>query len=240
MKGCLFAIYLLVLFFLIIYLFKDLSAGKSIHPLITISFILYSLGMIPFFSYFHKREKKQNEEMKKKNEETFKNIQKLLNNDDFNSDECYISKDYSSFIELDEKNRKILIGGKQNNTKDINFRVIKAKEVIGVELIDNGKGLLSSSGNTNTLGMAAIGGLLFGGAGAIVGAISGSNSNSVVTEISLRIALDDIKTPYIGINFINKTVSRNSESHRQIYSIAEKWYGMVNILVNREKKKHEI
>ena len=86
--------------------------------------------------------------------------------------------------------------------------------------------------------MAAVGGLLFGGAGAIVGAISGSNAESRITEISLRVALDNIKTPYIGVNFMSGgvVVGKGSNEHSQILKIAERWYGIINVIIEREKR----
>ena len=134
---------------------------------------------------------------------------------------------------------KFIIGG-SDNTGKVDHKIISAKEIIGIELTENGKGLLSSSVNKNTLGMAAVGGLLFGGAGAIVGAISGSNAKSRVTEISLRIAIDNIKTPYVGINFVSSIIGKGSDENNQILKIAEKWYGIVSIIIEREKRANNV
>lgn len=161
---------------------------------------------------------------------TLKNIQ------NFKISDSYITENDSAFIAVDEKNRKIIVGEIEKFTGRVIYDIVEAKLILGVEVTENGKGLLSTSANTNTLGMAAVGGLLFGGAGAIVGAISGSNTKSIIKEISLRIAKDDIKKPYVGINFLPSVVSKGSDENTYFLKIAEKWYGILNILLNREKK----
>jgi len=153
----------------------------------------------------------------------------------FSADESFITSNKLAFIAVNETERKILIGGADNDTGKIDYQIIGASEIMGIELTENGRGLLSSSVNKNTLGMAAVGGLLFGGAGAVVGAISGSKTKSVITEISLRIALDNIKTPYIGINFVSDKVGKGTEENSQLLTIAERWYGIIDIIINREK-----
>ena len=159
----------------------------------------------------------------------------LQSTQNFTADESYIAGNLA-FIAVDENNRKILMGGLGDGTgKLVDYKIVEAGGIIGVELTEDGKGLFSSSVNTNTLGMAAIGGLLFGGAGAVVGAISGSNAKSEITEIGLRIALD-IKTPYVRLNFISGVVGKGSNEHRQLLKVAQRWYGIVNIIFEREKK----
>lgn len=184
----------------------------------------------------------QGEEMSKIAKKELDNI--LHDTPNFTATESYITNDLSftfAFIAVDENEHKIIIGGSKNNKGNIDYKIIGANEIMGVELTVNGKGLLSSSVNKNILGMAAVGGLLFGGAGAIVGAISGSKAKSKITEISLRIALDNIKTPYIGINFISAvatTISEGSNEYHQILQIAQKWYGIINIIIEREKRRN--
>ncbi len=171
-------------------------------------------------------------------DEAEKNIEILFNNNpDFKADFKYISYDKKAFIAVEENSRRILIGGRSLFTGKLDYKIIRASEMLGVELTENGIGLLSSSKNINTLGMAALGGVLFGGAGAVVGAISGSDTKSRITEVGLRIALDNIKTPYIAINFATEVVGKGSNTHMRYLKTAERWYGIVNILIEREKRK---
>lgn len=70
-------------------------------------------------------------------------------------------------------------------------RVFKFSELDSVELVEDGE-VVSKSG----LGRAVAGGLLFGGAGAIVGGITGKKDKSMVNNISLRI---NFNNPWIKI-----------------------------------------
>lgn len=198
------------------------------------------MGSLVFFGISFAVFKNSFEEAKKNLENQAKaglSIAKLLENlPAFTATDSFRTDNKSAFIAVDEKRRKIALGGIEPISGSISHRVIQIKEILGVEITENGKGLLSSSATKNSLGMAAVGGLLFGGAGAIVGAVSGSNTKAKITEVSLKIAIDDIKTPYAGINFISETLDEQSDKHRQILATADKWFGIVNILIEREKK----
>ncbi len=84
--------------------------------------------------------------------------------------------------------------------------------------------------------MAAVGGLLFGGAGAVVGAISGSNSKSKTSAINLILCIDNLKEPYVAMNFLPNMTQTGSEEYKKYFDIAQKWYGITSILIEREKK----
>jgi hypothetical protein len=154
---------------------------------------------------------------------------------EFSMTASYVTDNHKAFIAVDEERKTFVIGGVDEDT--VNYKIISTKDILGVEITESGKGLLSSSDNINTLGMAAAGGLLFGGAGAVVGALSGSNTKSRTTEISLRIAIDNIKIPYVGINFLTEVVGKGSNAYQQALENAEKWFGIVKILLAREKKE---
>jgi len=67
--------------------------------------------------------------------------------------------------------------------------IVNIKDVRGFELIEDGK-------NVANIGGAVVGGLLFGGVGAIVG---GSAHNKKITKMDLVLKIDDFKKPYINI-----------------------------------------
>ncbi|MDP8269148.1 MAG: hypothetical protein P9L97_10500 [Candidatus Tenebribacter davisii] len=139
------------------------------------------------------------------------------------------------FIGFDETNRKVIIGGYNDKTKKVDYHLIFVRDILSLEIIENGKGLLSTSSNKNILGLAAIGGIMFGGAGAVVGAITGSVAGSKINEISIKIFINDIDKPYVGINLLEKSVSKGSDKYNEVLELANNVYGMINVLIEREK-----
>ena len=242
MAGCLLVPLLFILLFFVWVIITSVTSSPVVGFIITIGFLV---GIVVFEMTKQKNIKLEN----KNNEEKLKNIVTSLEKtiDGFSFDEKEIFGDLKSFISVDEQRRKLLIGGSKqatsnlvNSEGDVEWKIIDICKVLNLEIIDNNSGVLAASQTADTLGMAAAGGILFGGAGAVVGAIAGSgNKNSEVSEIILRLSMNDIKMPYIGMNFLASKTLKNSESYKNALSTAEKWFGILSILINREKNKEK-
>ena len=78
--------------------------------------------------------------------------------------------------------------------------------ISGYEIVEDGTSITSGG-----LGRAAIGGLAFGGAGAIVGAITGKKSSKgIVNTLKIKINLTDLDTPVLYVNLITKKTKKSS------------------------------
>lgn len=100
--------------------------------------------------------------------------------------------------------------------------VIKASDILSVSLSEDGKNILQGSGSelSGTLTSAALGGLAFGGAGAVVGALAGQQK-SVTSEISLVLQTRNIESPYIKFNFLgDKFVQKGSPEYASALEVA--------------------
>ena len=102
------------------------------------------------------------------------------------------------------------------------------QKIKNIEVCENGKGLFNTSNDRNSsLASAAIGGLLFGGAGAIVGAVAGQNQ-SKINDVSISFHMDDFKTPYVRFNFIGlQSVGKGSSQHQKAIEQAQNTYGRI-------------
>ena len=85
-------------------------------------------------------------------------------------------------------------------------KIINIREVIGFEVITNEKPAANFS---------SVAGLLFGGAGAIVG---GPKSREQITKMSFLFRINDFKHPKIEIPIIASTVKKGSFEHLGITS----------------------
>lgn len=212
--------------------------AAAVQPVLGLVFLI----IYYFFYYLNSKDVERDKLYKIQKIEEIKitninKVQRYLNNlESFHNDESYINVDNFSFLTVDEKSRLIAIGKFYTENENFEYVVISAKNVLKVEVTEGGKGLLSSSSNANALGMAAIGGLLFGGAGAVVGAISGSDNNAVISSVCIRISIDDIKNPYVDINFLSTSTGRGTDDHKIAISAAEKWFCIISILIDRERR----
>lgn len=139
------------------------------------------------------------------------------------------------FLAIDDAQLKIMVGqncSPESLVENIKFNsmIISADKILGVQVLEDGKNVTNTG---DTLGMAAIGGVMFGGAGAIVGAIASKQDKSKVSNISLVIAIDDLTTPFVNFSFLEMEVDKNSEQYKTAYSQANKWMAMINVLVSR-------
>lgn len=105
------------------------------------------------------------------------------------------------YLELDEFQRKINIpdldAGIINDS--IRDQIFDYSEIVDFKIIENGNVKLEG----NSLIKAAIGGVVFGGAGAIVGALHGSKKTiEKCTELSIKIVLKNMSCPNLYIKFI--------------------------------------
>jgi len=154
----------------------------------------------------------------------------------FNKDIVYISIKNSFFIVIDDFNRSIAIGSIGDNFS-LSHKIINSRNILSVDFLIDGKELSTSSSNSGVLGAAAVGGILFGVAGAVTGAIYASgNKNHRVNEVILRILLDDISCPYIYVNFLENKASAGTPEYNSFVDIAEQFYNIISIFIKRNNK----
>ena len=109
--------------------------------------------------------------------------------------------EHSSFIlAIDDENNNIFY-----STGLFKKKQIKYADIISVELIENNS-VISSKSTVRTVGGAIAGGILLGGAGAIVGGLSGdSKQKRKVSLVAIKIKIRDINNPSLTINCFDAT-----------------------------------
>ncbi|MGL5382104.1 MAG: SHOCT domain-containing protein [Culicoidibacterales bacterium] len=94
-------------------------------------------------------------------------------------------------------------------------KVYELENVRSYELMDNNT-VLSSGG----FGSAVVGGAVFGGAGAVTGAIIGKK-NKNMSHLKIKLFLNDIDNPVIYISISDKPVAKNSSAYDKQLKIAD-------------------
>lgn len=117
--------------------------------------------------------------------------------------------------------------------------VYKFKELISYELVDDGETTYSS----NT-GKALVGGLLFGAAGAVVGAASKKKVKTTCKDMHIDLNINVIKSPMQVLQIINDAeISRDSELYKQNLAFAKNVMAMLayikeNAEISEPEKTH--
>jgi len=141
-------------------------------------------------------------------------------------------------IAYDEIQRKICFF---KNT--YNFRVFDCQDILSAEIIENGETITRTETKTEgRLGRAIVGGVLFGGAGAVVGGLTGkSNSNSIsvnyITQIDLKIIVKDTNNPVHIIRFLQTATGKQSYLYKNAIEKAMKCHAIINVLISQANEK---
>ena len=140
-------------------------------------------------------------ELREKNKKLLENLK------DFNATKKY-SDDYGLLIAIDDNTNKIAI--KLNGEKKIT--TYRYNNILSCEIIEDGVSIYKKS-TTRTVGGAVLGGVIAGGAGAIVGGLSGKQSKEKeYKKIQLKLLIKDTQNPNIFLTFFDyKKVDPNAD-----------------------------
>ncbi|CAB3696995.1 hypothetical protein LMG26690_02421 [Achromobacter animicus] len=115
----------------------------------------------------------------------------------------------------------------------INAEVFDISEVLGAELYIDGECETSTSRSSQIAG-AAVGGLLLGGVGLIVGGLSGKKkTNRKVSSIEVRVVVNDTNNPLHDVPLLQRETSRNSPEAKRIIEEARLFHAQLDVLIKR-------
>lgn len=136
-------------------------------------------------------------------------------------------------IAVDDINQKFCV-------IDTEIRVFSYKDIVGVELFEDGVQLTKTSRGSQ-LGGAILGGVLAGGVGAVIGGLSGktTTTNELVKSISLRVILNDTNKPFFIGYFLkeNEEINKNSNQYEEALKLANHWFSLISVLIKQADEK---
>lgn len=165
---------------------------------------------------------------KKKREQQIEMEENLLRDEGFNVDNKVtdINKQYSMFV--DDKNKKWAI----YDSKTYSRGVYNYSDLISFELKEDNNSMVSGRA-----GSAVVGGLLFGGLGAIAGA-SGSRkvSETSCNSMILYLVINDMHNPNIEIPIIEKETQKDSDKYDECIHKAQAIVSIMKLILEKNKK----
>lgn len=106
-------------------------------------------------------------------------------------------------------------------------------DLVSYELLEDDDQVTSGG-----LGSAVVGGVLFGGVGAIVGSTSGKKTTKkVINNLSIKMTVNDLDHPLVVIQLINKKTKTKSKEYQAAINTAHKILSVLEIIT---KKSEEI
>ncbi len=109
--------------------------------------------------------------------------------------------------------------------------------IVDFELLEDG-----ASVSKGGLGRAVVGGALFGGVGAIVGATTGKKSNSVCTNLQIKVTTNSSDRPLFYITLINNTsgIKKNGFIYQTAFGNAQQILSKFQTIISELSKEQPI
>ncbi|WP_163579058.1 hypothetical protein [Gracilibacillus saliphilus] len=126
-------------------------------------------------------------------------------------------------VAFDDKRGKLAILPVVGKVKD--DHIINYDDILDFELMEDGESLAKGG-----IGRALVGGALFGGAGAVVGGITGRKNKSYCREMKMKLTLKNNAELVRYINFIENKTKKDSIIYKQSEKEAQEALSKLKII----------
>lgn len=144
-----------------------------------------------------------------------------------------------SYLAIDMKNEKILsiMWDFQTGRK---FNVLKFSDIRRVELTENGQ-VISSKSTARTIGGAIVGNAVAGGAGLILGGLSGdSKQKEKVNKIIIRIITNNIEMTQVEYELYLGQVSKDDIKYKNAIRKAQEIENIIGLIIDKCDESKEV
>ncbi len=115
-----------------------------------------------------------------------------------------------------------------------NYTMFSYDQIVSFELLENGESVASGG-----VGRAALGGILFGGVGAVVGA-STRSYKSVCEELKIKVTVKDYKDPAFYIPVIVLETNKSSSVYKERMKMAQNILSKLQLITNSSNNKKSV
>lgn len=129
----------------------------------------------------------------------------------------------------------------ENNPEFGKIKFYRPKDLIEVKILEDDTTILQQD-NSSIVTRAAVGGLLFGSAGAIIGGVTGkSTAKSIVSKLGLRILVNDKQHPSYYMPFLRFSTPQPKDSfdYAGNLELLEHWFGIFQALMHDVQNERE-
>jgi hypothetical protein len=139
-------------------------------------------------------------------------------------------------IKVDSLNKKIYLFSPFKNIANRligkkDERLINYNQILSSEIFEDGSSIIKTN-RTSQVGGAIVGNLILGPVGLLIGGLSGSKKNiNKVSNIDLRIVINDIKNPTHILNFLNMETDKSGFTYKTAIANARKWQDLLSVII---------
>ena len=170
-------------------------------------------------------EKNKKKEIDKKRQS--KTRTDTYNKYNFKETNIIYSDDRRYLISIDENSKQICL------LTSPPARIYNFKDIMKSEIVENGKTIVETSRGSQVLG-AAVGGALLGGAGLIVGGLSGKKTQkSTIDKIDLVITVSDKSRPIYVLHILKE---KSGSKYEDKFELARKWHSIISIIIKEAEE----
>lgn len=128
---------------------------------------------------------------------------------------------------FDDQKKEMILSEKEHiSYKPYHYTLFRYDQIVDFEILENGSSVASGG-----LGRAMVGGLLFGSAGAIVGASTRKQSN-VCSDLKVKITVKDYLKPAFYITLINSDQKKSGLIYKTNMKLAQDLISQLQLIVN--------
>jgi hypothetical protein len=158
--------------------------------------------------------------------------------ENFNPSHKFISSDNKTGIAVDTTSKRIclLINEKGIFPADIRRiirEVIPYKDILEVAIYEDGDTVTKTSRTSQVAG-ALIGNIMLGGAGMVIGALSGAKRTQAKTSnLELRLTINNTNLPFWSIVFLHQETNKKSSHYKYAVTEVNKWNSLIKVLIKQ-------
>lgn len=148
---------------------------------------------------------------------------------------CFTStQEIGNVFAIDENSRLFAIG-KGIIPSLNNATIYSYDDIVDFELLEDNYSVIKGG-----IGRAVVGGILFGGVGAVVGSATGKKKiKQTCTNLMIKITVNNMSAPTEYIKLISSTTNKNSIIYRGAYQDAQKILSMLQLICDQRNASSE-
>lgn len=173
---------------------------------------------------------KSNKEVQVKKKEFENKVKEKMNS--LSLKDYFIGLDKGYSIAVKEDDNKVCFISPTLQVKEIHFN-----DIYEVKLKEDEETIISTS-RSSQLGGALVGGAIFGGLGALAGAVTGKKSTeNEVKKIQLEIVVNSLTNPIYNVVFLDKSkpLKKDNVLYKEIYDNANHWCKLISVIIKRNE-----
>lgn len=128
------------------------------------------------------------------------------------------------------------------NPDPVTHTVLASADLLAVEITEDDE-VVSKITNSTKLGSAIVGGVLFGGAGAVVGGLLGSEEKQrkrIVSKVELKVLVNNTSFPAVTIRLLDSKTESSGQVYKEVQRHSRLWLDRIQVLLKGEARNLDI